>query len=115
MTKNGHTVIVVGIITILVILFPLPSSVLAEDGFIQIQIRGAGIGDNLKISAYTTQDSWEWRNSFTIGDTLVKQVNGISIGDIVNVCIINLIDEKENCSSGIFNSNGIVEINIDVG
>ena len=61
MTKNSHTVIVVTTITILVMLL-LPSSLFAEDGVIQIQIRGAGIGDNLKISAYTVQDSWEWRD-----------------------------------------------------
>ena len=111
MTKNSHTVIVVTTITILVMLL-LPSSLFAEDGVIQIQIRGAGIGDNLKISAYTVQDSWEWRDSFTIGDNLVKQVNGASNGDIINV---NLKDGKEDCDSGTFNSNGIVEMNIDVG
>ena len=114
MTKNSHTVIVVTTITILVMLL-LPSSLFAEDGVIQIQIRGAGIGDNLKISAYTVQDSWEWRDSFTIGDNLVKQVNGVSNGDIINVCVINLKDGKEDCDAGTFNSNGIVEMNIDVG
>jgi hypothetical protein len=115
MTKNGHIVIVVTTITILVILLLLPSSLFAEDGVIQIQIRGVEIGDNLKISAYTVQDSWEWRDSFTIGDNLVKEVNGVSNGDIINVCVINLKDGKEDCDSGTFNSNGIVEINVDVG
>ena len=115
MTKNGHIVIVVTTITILVVLLFLPSSLLAEDGVIQMQIRGVGIGDNLKISAYTVQDSWEWRDSFTIGDNLVKEVNGVSSGDIINVCVINLKDGKEDCVSGTFNSNGIVEMNIDVG
>ena len=73
------------------------------------------IGDNLKISAYTERDSWEWRDSFTIGDNLVKQVNGVSIGDIINVCVINFKDGREDCDSDTFNNNGSVEINIDVG
>ena len=116
MRKSGNKVIVVATITILaIILFLLPSNVFAEEnGVIQIQIRGAGIGDNLKISAYTFQNSWEWNDTFTIGDNLVKQVNGVSSGDIINVCVINLKDGKEDCSSGTFNSNGIVEINIDI-
>ena len=116
MRKSGHKVIVVATITILAISFLLPSNVFAEEnGVIQIQIRGAGIGDNLKISAYTFQNSWEWNDTFTIGDNLVKQVNGVSSGDIINVCIINLKDEREGCSSGTFNSNSIVKINIDLG
>ena len=117
MRKSGNKVIVVATITILaIILFLLPSNVFAEEnGVIQIQIRGAGIGDNLKISAYTFQNSWEWNDTFTIGDNLVKQVNGVSNGDILNVCIINLKDGKEGCSSGTFNSNRIVKINIDIG
>ena len=115
MRKSDHKVIVVATITILVTLVLFPSNVFAENGVIQIQIRGAGVGDNLKISAYTDRDSWEWRDSFTIGDNLVKQVNGVSTGDIINVCIINFKDGKEDCDSGTFNSNGSVEINIDVG
>ncbi|HEU5461359.1 MAG TPA: hypothetical protein VFU79_03710 [Nitrososphaeraceae archaeon] len=115
MGKSDHKVIVLTTITILVTLVLFPSNVFAENGIIQIQIRGAGVGDNLKISAYTDQDSWEWRDSFTIGDTLVKQVNGVSTGDIINVCIINFKDGREDCDSGTFNSNGSVEINIDVG
>ena len=116
MRKSGHKVIVVATITILAISFLLSSNVFAEEnGVIQIQIRGAGIGDNLKISAYTFQNSWEWNDTFTIGDNLVKQVNGVSSGDIINVCIINLKDEREGCSSGTFNSNRIVKINIDLG
>lgn len=115
MRKSDHKVIVVAMITILVTLVLFPSNVFAENGVIQIQIRGAGVGDNLKISAYTDRDSWEWRDSFTIGDNLVKQVNGVSTGDIINVCIINFKDGREDCDSGTFNSNGSVEINIDVG
>ena len=115
MKKNGHTVIIVTTITIPLILLFLPSNVFADKGVIQIQIRGAGIGDNLKISAYTVQNAWEWNDTFTIGDNLVKQVNGVSSGEIINVCIINLKDEREGCSSGTFNSNGIVKINIDLG
>ena len=115
MRKSDHKVIVVATITILVTLVLFPSNVFAENGVIQIQIRGAGVGDNLKISAYTDQNSWEWRDSFTIGDNLVKQVNGVSTGDIINVCIINFKDGREDCDSGTFNSNGSVEINIDVG
>ena len=117
MRKSGNKVIVVATIKILAIIsFLLPSSVFAEEnGFIQIQIRGAGIRDNLKISAYTFQNSWEWNDTFTIVDNLVKQVNEVSSGDIINVCIINLKDEREGCSSGTFNSNRIVKINIDLG
>jgi hypothetical protein len=115
MRKRGHKVIIVATITILVTSVLLPSIVFAENGVIQIQIRGAGVGDNLKISAYTDRDSWEWRDSFTIGDNLVKQVDGVSTGDIINVCIINFKDGREDCDSGTFNSNGNVEINIDVG
>ena len=114
MRKSDHKVIVVARITILVTSVLLPASVFAENGVIQIQILGAGIGDNLKISAYTDRDSWEWRDSFTIGDNLVKQVNGVSIGDIINVCVINFKDGREDCDSGTFNNNGSVEINIDV-
>ena len=115
MKKNYLKVIVVATITIVVTSILLPTNVLAENGVIQIQIRGAGVGDNLKISAYTERDSWEWRDSFTIGDNLVKQVNGVSIGDIINVCVINFKDGREDCDSGTFNNNGSVEINIDVG
>jgi hypothetical protein len=42
-------------------------------------------------------------------------VNGVSIGDIINVCVINLKDGREDCDSGTFNNNGNVKINIDVG
>ena len=115
MRKSDHKVIVVTTITILVTSVLLPDSVFAENGVIQIQILGAGVGDNLKISAYTDRDSWEWRDSFTIGDNLVKEVNGVSIGDIINVCVINFKDGREDCDSGTFNNNGSVEINIDVG
>src|SRR5688572_5597885 len=115
MGKSDHKVIVLTTITILLTLVLFPSNTFAENGVIQIQIRGAGVGDNLKISAYTDQNSWEWRDSFTIGDNLVKQVNGVSTGDIINVCIINFKDGREDCDSGTFNSNGSVEINIDVG
>lgn len=114
MRKSDHKVIVVARITILVTSVLLPASVFAENGVIQIQILGAGVGDNLKISAYTDRDSWEWRDSFTIGDNIVKQVNGVSIGDIINVCVINFKDGREDCDSGTFNNNGSVEINIDV-
>ncbi len=115
MIKNGNKVIVIATTTLLITLILLPSTVLAENGVIQIQIHGAGIGDNLKISAHTDRGSWEWNDTFTIGDNLVKQVNGISSGDIINVCIIKLNDGKEACSSGTFNSNSSVEVNIDVG
>ena len=50
MEKSDHKVIVLATITILVILVFFPSNVFAENGVIQIQIRGAGVGDNLKIS-----------------------------------------------------------------
>ena len=115
MIKNGNKVIVIATTNLLITLILLPSTIFAENGVIQIQIQGAGIGDNLKISAHTDRGSWEWNDTFTIGDNIVKQVNGISSGDIINVCIINLNDGKESCSSGTFNSNGSVEVNIDVG
>ena len=53
MIKNGNKVIVIATTTLLITLILLPSTVFAENGVIQIQIRGAGIGDNLKISAHT--------------------------------------------------------------
>jgi hypothetical protein len=115
MIKNDNKVILIATTTLLITLILLPSAVFAENGIIQIQIRGAGIGDNLKISAHTDRGSWEWNDTFTIGDNLVKQVNGTSSRDIINVCIINFNDGKEGCTSGTFNSDGSVEVNIDVG
>ena len=114
MIKNDNKVIVITT-TLLIMLILLPSTIFAENGIIQIQIRGAGIGDNLKISAHTDLGSWEWNETFTMGDNLVKQVNEISNGDIINVCAIKLNDGKEDCTSGTFNSNGSVEVNIDLG
>ena len=117
MRKNGNKVIVVTTITILAISFLFPSGVFAaeENRVIQIQIHGVRIGDNLKISAYTFQNSWEWNYTLTIDNTFVKKLNGVSIGEIVNVCVINLKEGKEGCSSGTFNSNHIVKIDIDIG
>ena len=114
MIKNYNKVILITT-TLLLMLILLPFTIFAENGIIQIQISGAGIGDNLKISAHTDLGSWEWNETFTVGDNLVKQVNGVSIGDIINVCVINFKDGREDCDSGTFNNNGSVEINIDVG
>lgn len=115
MIKNDNKFTVIATISLLIMLILLPSTSFAENGIIQIQIRGAGIGDNLKISAHTDLGSWEWNDTFTMDDNLVKQVNGISSGDIINICVIKLNDGKEACTSGTFNSNGNVEVNIDVG
>jgi hypothetical protein len=116
MKRNGKKLIVIAIIAILSISLLFPSSVFAEEnGVIQIQIHGSEIGDNLKISAYTFQNSWEWNYTLTIDNTFVKKLNGVSIGEIVNVCVINLKEGKEGCSSGTFNSNHIVKIDIDIG
>ena len=114
-TFDTHEGRVIATTTLLITLILFPYTVFAENGIIQIQIHGAGIGDNLKISAHTDRGSWEWNNTFTIGDNLVKQVNGTSSGDRINVCVINLNDGKEGCNSGTFNSDGSVEVNIDVG
>jgi hypothetical protein len=114
MKKSSQKIIVVTTITILAISFLLSSIVFGENGIIQIQLQGAGIGDNLKISAYTFQNSWEWNDTFTISNNLVKQVDDVSIGDVLNLCLINLKEVKEGCSSGTFNSDGIVKINIDL-
>lgn len=114
MRKSRHEVIIV-IMIILAISLPLPFSVFAVNGTIQIQIDGAEIGNILKTSAFTFQNSWEWNDTFNIGNNLIKQVDGVSSGDILNVCIINLKDKREGCSSGTFNSDGIVRINIDLG
>lgn len=113
MRKSRHEIVIVTVI-ILVISSPFPFSVFAVNGTIQIQIDGAGIGNILKTSAFTFQNSWEWNDTFTIGNNLIKQVDGVSSGDILNVCIINLNDKREDCSSGTFNSNGVVKINIDL-
>jgi hypothetical protein len=112
MIKNYNRVIVITTTWLLIL---LPFTTFAENGIIQIQVSGAGIGDNLKISAHTDLGSWEWNETFTVGDNLVKQVNGISSGDIINVCVLKLNDGKESCTSGIFNSNVSVEVNIDLG
>ena len=114
MIKSYNKVIVITT-TLLIMLISIPSTIFAENGIIQIQIRGAGIGDNLKISAYTDLGSWEWNDTFTMGDNLVKHVNGISSGNIINLCVIKLNDGKEACTSGTFNSNGSVKVNIDLG
>lgn len=74
MIKISNKIIVLATITILTISLLLASSVFAESGVIQIQIRGAAIGDNLKISDYTAQDSWEWNDIFTIGENLVNSI-----------------------------------------
>jgi hypothetical protein len=50
----------------------------------------------LKISDYTDRDFWKWRDSFTTGNNLAKQVNGGSFEDIINVCIINFKDVRED-------------------
>jgi len=114
--KNENKVIAVTTLTILAISFLYTSNGFAQgNGVIQIQIQGPKIGDNLKISAYTFQNSWEWNDTFTIDNTFVKQVDKVSDGDIVNVCVKDLKEEKEGCSSGTFNSNSIANINIEVG
>jgi hypothetical protein len=114
--KNENKVIAVTTLTILAISFLYTSNVFAQgNGVIQIQIQGPKIGDNLKISAYTFQNSWEWNDTFTIDNTFVKQVDKVSDGDIVNVCVKDLKEGKEGCSSGTFNSNSIANINIEVG
>ena len=109
-----NKIIIITLITISVISLLLPLTAFAENGTIQIQIQGAGIGDNLKTSAYTFQKSWEWNDTFALGDRFVKQVDGITSGEILNVCILKLQEKREDCSSGIFDNNGIVNINIDL-
>ena len=113
--RKSHQEVVIVTIIILVLLSPFSISVFAVNGTIQIQIDGAEIGNILKTSAFTFQNSWEWNDTFNIGNNLIKQVDGVSSGDILNVCIINLKDKREGCSSGTFNSDGIVRINIDLG
>ena len=114
--KNENKVIVLTTITILAISFLYISKVFAEgNGVIQIQLQGPKIGDNMEISAYTFQNSWKWNYTFTIDRTFVKQVDKVSEGDIVNVCAKDLKGGKESCSSGTFNSNIIVNINIKFG
>ena len=111
--KNENKVIVLTTITILAISFLYISKVFAEgNGVIQIQLQGPKIGDNMEISAYTFQNSWKWNDTFTIDNTFVKHVNKVSEGDIINVCVKDLKEGKESCSSGTFNNNNIVNINI---
>ena len=95
-TFETHEGRVIATTTLLVMLILFPCTVFAENGIIQIQIHGAGIGDNLKISAYTDRVSWEWNDTFIIGDNLVKKVNGTSSGDRINVFVTNLNNEKED-------------------
>jgi len=114
--KNENKVIAITTITILSLSLLYTSNVFAEEnGVIQIQMQGAKIGDNMEISAYTFQNSWKWNYTFTIDRTFVKQVDKVSEGDIVNVCVKDLKGGKESCSSGTFNSNIIVNINIKFG
>ena len=114
--KNENKVIAITTLTILTTSFLYTSNVFAEgNGIIQIQIQGPKIGDNLQISAYTFQNSWEWNDIFTIDNTFVKHVDKVSGGEIVNVCVKDLKEGKEGCSSGTFNSNSIVNINIKIG
>ena len=40
-------------------------------------------------------------------------MNKVSEGDIINVCVKDLKEGKESCSSGTFNNNNIVNININ--
>ena len=72
-TFETHAGRVIATSTLLVMLILFPCTVFAENGIIQIQIHGVGIGDNLKISAHTDRASWEWNETFTIGDNLVKK------------------------------------------
>ena len=115
MVHNLHIVVVVLTITVLwtLILFPIP--VVGQSGDLYIHIRGASLGDNLKVSAQTDQYSWEWRDTFIFAEHFYKSVSGVSPGDEINVCLTNFNTGAEDCDSGTFNNNLSADVFVNIG
>jgi hypothetical protein len=115
MANYVHLVIVVVTITVLSTLVIFPTNAFAQNGDLYIHIRGASLGDNLKVSANTDQYSWEWRDTFIFAEHFYKRVSGVFPGDEINVCLENFNTGTEDCDSGTFNNNlsADVFVNID--
>ena len=115
MANNVHIVIVIVTITVLWTLVLFPTNVFAQSGDLYINIRGAFLGDNLKVSANTDRYSWEWRDTFIIGENFYKRVSGVSPGDEINVCVENFNTGVEDCDSGSFNNNLSADVFVNIG
>ena len=115
MVHNVHIVIVVVTITVLWTLVFFPTNVFAQSGDLYIHIRGASLGDNLKVSAQTDQYSWEWRDTFIFAEHFYKSVSGVSPGEEINVCLTNFNTGAEDCDSGTFNNNFSADVYVNIG
>ena len=115
MVHNVHIVIVVVTITVLWTLVFFPTNVFAQSGDLYIHIRGASLGDNLKVSAQTDQRSWEWRDTFIFAEHFYKSVSGVSPGEEINVCLTNFNTGAEDCDSGTFNNNLSADVFVNIG
>ena len=115
MTNNVHIVIVIVTITVLWTLVLFPTNVFAPSGDLYIHIRGASLGDNLKVSANTDQYSWEWRDTFIFAEYFYKSVSGVSPGEEINVCLTNFNTGAEDCDSSTFNNNLSADVYVNIG
>ena len=114
MANNVHIVIVIVTITVLWTLVLFPTNVFAQTGDLYIHIRGASLGDNLKVSAQTDQRSWEWRDMFIFAEYFYKSVSGVSSGEEINVCVTNFNTGTEDCDSGTFNNNLSADVFVNI-
>ena len=115
MVHNVHMVIVVVTIMVLVTLVLFPTNVFSQSGDLYIHIRGASLGDNLKVSANTDQDSWGGRDTFIFAEHFYKSVSGVSPGEEINVCLTNFNTGAEDCDSGTFNNNLSADVYVNIG
>ena len=115
MVHNVHMVIVVVTIMVLVTLVLFPTNVFSQSGDLYIHIRGASLGDNLKVSANTDQRSWEWRDTFIFAEHFYKSVSGVSPGEEINVCLTNFNTGAEDCDSSTFNNNLSADVYVNIG
>ena len=115
MANNVHIVIVVVTITALSTLVIFPTNAFAQTGDLYIHIRGASLGDNLKVSAQTDQMSWEWRDMFIFAEYFYKSVSGVSGGEEINVCVTNFNTGTEDCDTGTFNNNLSADVFVNIG
>lgn len=116
MANSVHIVIVVVTITVLstLVIFPTTNA-FAQKGDLYIHIRGATLGDNLKVSAQTEKYSWEWRDMFIFAEFFYKSVSGVSPGDKINVCVTNFNTGTEDCDTGTFNNNLSADVFVNIG
>lgn len=113
MANNLHIVIVV--VTIMILWTFITTNAFAQSGDLYIHIRGASLGDNLKVSANTDQYSWEWRDTFIFAEHFYKAVCRVSPGDEINVCITNFSTGAEDCDTGTFNNNLSADVYVNIG